>query len=300
MSEKTVNKKIHIFVFLVMIFLSSAVAFSQEKDRYILGIPPWGGKEDDIKERFVGFATYLEENLGKKVEFRVSADYDQLGEDVYSGKVDIAIISSFAYVRTREKYPNMRYLCTALDKKSKKATYSSYIIAGKEKGISTVKDLKNKLFAFVDESSASGYKFPLAMMMTKWKVDPDTYFKKVMFLGTHPNVYEAVRTGQADAGALSAEYVDKINENDTFVVIDKIDNIPYDGVVVSPKMNEETYLKVKKLFLAINENTMTKDNIYVTDKFPWAGFAEKSDKFYDVIKDTDDTINLYMKKKSDK
>lgn len=265
-----IKKRIIMIIGLILILNLSLSA--SEREKYVLGIPPWGGKQDDVKERFENFVVYLEEKLGKKVEFRVSDDYMQLGEDVYSGKIDIAIISSNAYVYTREKYPELRYLCTALDKKSKRATYSSYIIANKENGIRGRKDLENKKFAFVDENSSSGYKFPLALMMTKWGIDPDIYFKKMMFLGTHPDVFEAVKTGQADAGAVSEEYLDDAKVNNFIVVIDKVENIPYDGVVVTPRIGDETYEKIKALFLSLNETTTTKSGKNVLDKFPWAGF----------------------------
>jgi ABC-type phosphate/phosphonate transport system substrate-binding protein len=57
--------------------------------------------------------------------------------------------------------------------------------------------------------------------VTKWGIDPDIYFKKMMFLGTHPDVFEAVMNRTADAGAVSEEYLYDAKVNNFIVVIDK-------------------------------------------------------------------------------
>lgn len=288
-------KLIFILTFFMLI---SIFGYARDKDILVLSIPPWGGAEEEVAGNFKGLITYLEETLHYKVEFKVSSDYDTLGDEINSGKVDIAILSSSAYVKAKNKFAKIKYLCTPIDKKLGKPSYSSYIFVKKGSGINTFKDLKNKRFAFVDESSSSGYKFPLALMLSKWKINPQSYFKKVLFLGSHPNIMDAVSTEQADGGAASNNTLDNLNdaERDQFIILEKIENIPYDGVIVSPFLKDTVVLKIKKALLEINKKTKTTDNQLVEEKLPWSGFVEKNESFYNIVRETEKTIETYLQK----
>lgn len=287
------DKGINIFL-LAVLFIIGVNCFAAEKDSIVFGIPPWGGNVEEAKDRFSTFRDYLSEKTGKKVNFTVTDDYDQLGEYLNNGIIDFAIISSSAYVKAKDKYPKIRYLCSPLTH-DMKDTYESNIIVRKDSGIKSYKDLKDKKFAFVDESSSSGYKFPLSRMLNGWKIDPKTYFKKVLFLGNHPDVVKAVYERQADAGAVYESWkrdVEKLGK-DEIIMLEIIENIPRDGVAVSPNMDSQTEKKIKEALLSIDKNTKTKEGKNVVEKLSWAGFIEKNDKYYDIIRETNKTIKGY-------
>jgi hypothetical protein len=42
------------------------LSLSAPKGKILFGIPPWGGKQDDVKERFDNIVVYLERKTGEK------------------------------------------------------------------------------------------------------------------------------------------------------------------------------------------------------------------------------------------
>jgi len=286
-------------IFFIIYFLLSLNLSAGEKKELILGIPPWGGEYKDVIEQYTAFIEYLAENTNMEVKLTVGIDYDSIGKSVNEGEVDIALLPSSAYVSTISTYKNIKYLCTTINKNSNKTSYSSYIITKKFNNIKDYKDLEGKYFAYVDEKSSSGYIFPKALMINKWKINPDNYFKKVLFLGSHPNVLNAVYNGESEAGAVASKPLNDFlaEKGDVFNILEIIDNIPFDGVIVSDMLEEELVKKIKILMLNLDENTETKDGKKVLEKFPWGGFKEESDAHYDIIRNTNKILKDYKSEK---
>jgi len=284
------RKTIFSIIFILVFCINSAA------DKVVFGIPPWAGGKEEAESMFETFIEYLSEKLDKEVIFMVSEDYNELGSDVSKGYVDIAVISSSAYVNAKQNYPDIEYLCSPLTR-DKKHSYESYIIVRKDSGILNYKGLEGKKFAFVDENSSSGYKFPIARMIKKWGINPNTYFSKTLFLGSHPNVVFAVYSNQAAAGAVYEKWQEDAEKigNDEIIAIEVIENIPRDGVVVSPKLDYETKQKIKNILINIDENTKTKDGKVLLENFIWGGFVEKNDSYYDIIRETNEILKEYKK-----
>ncbi len=272
------------FLIYTAFFLYFSYVFSS--DSLILGIPPWAGSNSNVYSSYSDFLDYLSENSGKKISLRITVDYEELASETHKGNIDIAILPSSAYVKAKEVFPNLKYMCTPINKSSKKASYSSFIIVRKNGNIKSYKDLKGKYFAFVDEKSSSGYIFPFVHMISKWNINPKIFFKKILFLGSHPNVIEAVYSKKADAGAVSSKTINDFKFREDILIMDSIDNIPFDGVIASPYIDTSLFLSIKKAFLSINSETKTKHGKLVIETFPWGGFCEESDSYYDIIRDT--------------
>ena len=56
--------------------------------------------------------------------------------------------------------------------------YRSNIVSLKSSGFSSLEDIRDRLFAFTDPSSTSGYAYP-NMMLKQRGIDPESYFRKV-------------------------------------------------------------------------------------------------------------------------
>lgn len=284
-------------VYIILLLLISFAIFSIKKT-LIFGIPPWGGDYNEINNKYKPFVDYLAEKLNERVVFVVSMDYESLGESVFRGDIDFASVSPALYVKSKEKYPTIKYICTPILKTTGEPYYSSYIIARKDSGITKYSDLKDKIFGFVDEDSASGYKFPLLMMLTRWKIDPNSFFKKYFFLGSHVNVISAIYNKRIDAGGVYEKWEEdkKILGDDPFVVIDKYDNIPLDGVVASPYLSQYEITRLKNVLLSITTKTTNANDENITANLSWGGFVVKDDSFYEPIRLLSKIINQYNHK----
>ncbi len=162
-----------------------------------------------------------------------------------------------------------------------------YIFTHKDTGITSFQQLKDKVFGFVDEGSSSGYKYPVAMMIDKWNVDPNTYFKKTFFLGNHANVLDAVRNMKVDAGAtwdVAMESDVKEKGGDPYYIIAKTAPIPYDGWLAKKDLDDKLIEEIKTILTGINNETKTKDGVTIIDDFYYGGFVVRNDSFYDVLR----------------
>ena len=144
------------------------------------------------------FADYYKEKTGLPVKTFVSTDYTALIEAMRSGKVDFAFLPPFSLVKA-EEMAKAKVLLKAVRKG--KAVFYSAIIVRADKPYKTIEDLKGKNIAWVDPASASGFIFPKASLITRKKIDPDTFFHKQIFAGGHDAVVLSVFNGTVDAGA---------------------------------------------------------------------------------------------------
>lgn len=284
----------------IMFILISLVAFGK-KETVILGIPPWGGNSNEMKQKFEVLAHYLSEKTDLDIIMATTSDYEELGNAVSQGFIDIGIFPSSAYVNAKNKHKDLiDYLCTAKDLKSGKAYYESNIVTKKGSEIKSYKDLENKIIGFVDEKSSSGYKFPITYIISEWNIDPKSYFKKIFFLGSHPSVLKAIDNGIISVGAMgeleNTARLANLNPND-FVVIGVVKNIPLDAVAVSSNMDKSIKKRIKRALISLNPETKTSNgrSIFSGDGITWSGFDARDDSFYDIIRNTNKILGEYNK-----
>ena len=148
----------------------------------------------------------LEKNLGMKVQGFVASDYNGVIEAMRSGHVEVAYLGPFSYVLGTTIAP-IEAFATAETAKSGRTYYHSQIITRTDSGIKTIADLKGRTFAFVDPSSTSGHLFPKAGLI-KMGIDPDTYFGRVLFTGSHDANALAVANKRVDAATIADRIFD--------------------------------------------------------------------------------------------
>ncbi|HQJ05680.1 MAG TPA: hypothetical protein PLI57_04820, partial [Spirochaetota bacterium] len=58
-----------------------------------------------------------------------------------------------------------------------------------------------------------------------------------------------------------------------------------DAVVVNKSLDGNLIKKIKKLFLSVNPNSKNANNELILSKLYFQGFVEKSNSFYNVVRD---------------
>jgi phosphonate transport system substrate-binding protein len=164
-------------------------------------------------------------------------------------------------------------------------SYKAQIIAGADKGIKTLADIKGKTFARVDLLSASGWIIP-SLMLKAAGIDL-TKDVKIVDAGSHPNVATAVYSGQADAGACFIDARANIQKDhpdvmDKVVVVAISGDIPNDGVQFSPKMPAALRDKIIDGILAIIKTDAGKAAINTA--YQWTDLQKQGDAFYDPFR----------------
>lgn len=152
-----------------------------------------------VIERYTPFMDYLSRSLGVKVTLRVANDYAAVIEGQRAGNVHIASYGSASFARAR--ITGVKTDAFALDVNSDGSTgYYSVFYVKATSPFKSIEDLKGKNIGLVDPNSTSGNNVP-RYMLDKMKINPENYFGKVVFTGSHENAVLALTQGTVDVVA---------------------------------------------------------------------------------------------------
>ncbi|GBE04631.1 phosphate-import protein PhnD precursor [bacterium BMS3Abin10] len=251
---------------------------------YHFGIPPYqkGQTVDEIRGLYQPMLKWLGKQVGCRFDFIGGETYEDMIEMVAEGKVQLAGLGPVPYVVAKQKNPQIKLLLTELKWNPERTklvdAYHGYILVLKTRNdLNNLKDLKGKPFAFVSHHSTSGYQYPNALLREKGII-PDEYFSKVYFLGSHPRVTDAIAAGSVAAGA-TWDYNwnrAKKKHGDIFKILLETPPIPNLTIVSHPSLPAEIAAKIKKVLPSIDQALLK--------GLPSAGFAVRSDDFYDGIR----------------
>lgn len=186
------------FLFLSSLIISSVV-FATDVKTITIGMLPGGNPQAIERESFL-LAEKLQNKLGQPVQVYISKNYSGMIEALKNKKVDLAVLSSMTYVMA-EKEADVKVLLKKTW--SNGAFYYSSIITRQNSKIKTIKNLKNKNIAFVDEKSTSGYLYP-EVYLRKNSIEHKN-FKSVIFSGNHAASIDLLESGKVDAVAVFAD-----------------------------------------------------------------------------------------------
>jgi phosphonate transport system substrate-binding protein len=148
-----------------------------------------------------------EELLGVPVKLFTPADYDGVIQGLLGGTIDMAWLGASAYAKAYLTDPEAIepvMVKTNLDK-----SYGYYAVgfARKDRDITSLADMKGKVFAFGDPNSTSGYLIPSIEIPVEIgaSMESGDYFGEVKFVGGHEQTIVAVANGDVDAGVTWAD-----------------------------------------------------------------------------------------------
>ena len=190
--------KIRSTVAILACLFSLGLRAEAKKTEVIMGFNP-AENVDAVEANGKAFSDFYEKKTGLKVKTFIASDYTALIEAMRAGRIDFAWLPPFSFIKA-EQLADAKVLLKAVRKG--RASYYSCIISRSDKGIKKITDLKGKNMAWVDPSSTTGHIFPKANLMSKFKIaDPDKFFGRQIFAGSHDSLVLAVYNGTVDAGA---------------------------------------------------------------------------------------------------
>lgn len=159
---------------------------------------------------FEAWGNYLAARIGRPVTFVRRRSYREIMELLETGELDFAWICGYPFVRRREP----EYLdLLAVPIFEGAPLYRSYVIVHRDSEVRALADLKDKVFAYSDPDSNSGYLVPRATL-ARMGLSPDGLFRITFFTYNHAETVEAVADQVADAGAVDSyvwEYLRRTN-----------------------------------------------------------------------------------------
>lgn len=235
----------------------------------------------------VALARYLKMEV---VPF-IATDYTGLIEAMRAGKLDVAFLGPQAYVLAR-KEAGARVILRV--QRHNRLNYYSAIITRADSGINSMKDLKDKTFAYTDAVSTAGYVYPRLMLKLAGVANPDRYFRRVIFGGGHEQVVLAVFHKQVDAGAVYAndlkgedgawtQFLKSTNERRQIKAIAYSAPIPNDNVAVSRDLDAALVARLKAAFLRMAR--VPEGRKLLSDLYKIDGLVDAKDSDYNSVRE---------------
>jgi phosphonate transport system substrate-binding protein len=257
-----------------------------------------------VTERYGPFVAYLAKELGTKVTLRVAQDYAAVIEGQKAGQIHIGYYGPASFARALMTGAKIDAVAQDVNEDGTKGYYS-VVWVKKDSPAAKIEDLKGKNLCLVDPNSTSGNNVP-RFAMNKMGIDPETFFSKVVYSGSHENALIAVQQGTCDAAfnwynderesnMLRMERKNMLKSAD-FKLIFKSDQIVNSPIAVLNDMPADLKKAIKDAILAI----ATKDNaafLKATDgkAKPWEAVENKA---FDTIIELNKFVDDLRKKKS--
>ncbi len=158
-----------------------------------------GENEKDRIGRYKPFEEYLEKELGVEVEIFTAGAYDGVIQAIAADQIEFAFFGSSSYAAAyTETNGGVKPILSRVQKDGSTGYYS-ILVTRCDSDLKDLASLKDKVLAFADPDSTSGYAVPYYNLSKE--VDPKLYFKSVPFSGSHEAGVQGVVNGTFDAAA---------------------------------------------------------------------------------------------------
>ncbi|MCO5089729.1 phosphonate ABC transporter substrate-binding protein [Bosea sp. (in: a-proteobacteria)] len=152
-----------------------------------------------VVERYTPFVNYLAKELGTKVTLRIANDYAAIIEGQRAGNIHIASYGPASFARARMTGARTDAFAIETNLDGTKGYYSVFYVK-KDSPYRTIEDLKGRNLGLVDPNSTSGNNVP-RFALNGMKIEPETFFGKVVYTGSHENAIIALQQGTVDVAA---------------------------------------------------------------------------------------------------
>lgn len=209
-----------------------------------------------VSERLAPFMEYLSKEIGTKVTLRVAQDYAAVIEGQRAGQIHIGYYGPSSFARALMTGADISAFAIEVSKGGVKGYYSVFYVK-KDSPYQKIEDLKGKNLGLVDPNSTSGNNVP-RFALNSMKIDPETFFGKVVYTGSHENAVIALQQGTVDVAAnwwnseddsnLTRMVTKGMAKKDDFRVLYKSEQIVNSPVAYLNTLPEDLKAKIRNAF----------------------------------------------------
>ena len=287
--------------------LAAAPAFAQDwKAKYpelVFAIIP-SENASGVTERYTPFVQYLAKELGTKVTLRIANDYAAIIEGQRAGNIHIASYGPASFARARMTGARTDAFAIETNLDGTKGYHSVFYVK-KDSPYQKVEDLKGKNLGLVDPNSTSGNNVP-RFVLNGMKIEPESFFSKVVYTGSHENAIIALQQGTVDMAAnwwndeqesnLQRMARKGMAKAEDFRIIYKSDQIVNSPMAYLTDLPEELKAKIRDAVLNLaTKDKAAFDKIYEGKQGPLVAVDNKA---YDPIIELNKFVDDLRKKKS--
>ena len=181
-------------------------ALAQDISEFRIGI--LGG--ENAQDRLASHECLREktaELLGVETKLFAPADYNGVIQGLLGGTIDMAWLGASGYAKVHLTDPEAVEPILVKVNVDGGYGYHSIGFARKDSGVTSLEDMKDKVFGFGDPNSTSGYLIPSIEIPAQVNATMQSgdYFGEVKFTGGHEQTIVAVNNGDIDAGVTWAD-----------------------------------------------------------------------------------------------
>ncbi|KRE00742.1 phosphonate ABC transporter substrate-binding protein [Bosea sp. Root670] len=287
--------------------LAATPAFAQDwKAKYpelVFAIIP-SENASGVTERYTPFVQYLAKELGTKVTLRIANDYAAIIEGQRAGNIHIASYGPASFARARMTGARTDAFAIETNLDGTKGYHSVFYVK-KDSPYQKVEDLKGKNLGLVDPNSTSGNNVP-RFVLNGMKIEPETFFSKVVYTGSHENAIIALQQGTVDIAAnwwndeqesnLQRMARKNMAKADDFRIIYKSEQIVNSPMAYLTDLPEELKAKIRDAVLNLaTKDKAAFDKIYEGKQGPLVAVGNEA---YDPIIELNKFVDDLRKKKS--
>jgi phosphonate transport system substrate-binding protein len=254
-------------------------------------------KPTDLMVAGEAFGVTLGKLVGLPIRVTVASDYAAVVEALRNRTADLAFVHPAGYVLANRE---AKAMIVAKDQWHGNTSYTSRIYVRKESGITTLEGLRGKTIAFVDPTSASGYVYPMVLLIQKGLVtnrDPKTFFKEFVFSGSHDAGLLALLNGHVDALAsfdqAREQYLKDPAQREKIIFVAETEPIPEGGICARDGLDPAVFAKVRTALLSMKGPAYAEilKKLYDID-----GFEPAEDREYDPVRAAMDLLGWRPKR----
>lgn len=233
-------------------------------------------KASVMYKQFKPIIDYLEEDAKKqdmnlKIDIKIYPSYESALEGIVKGHYDFARFGPASYILAKQRNNNIRLLVME-EQKGKKA-FNGVFIVKNDSDIKSLKDFKNRSFAFGDKRSTIGRYLAQNEMLKVGLTSKD--LANFEYLGRHDKVALSVVNGNFEGGVVKESSYSKYKDRGlksifTFPNVTK----PW---LVREGLNNKIYNTLKNSLLKLKDEKVLKS-------IKKTGFLEVEDSDYSIIR----------------
>jgi phosphonate transport system substrate-binding protein len=250
-------------------------------------------KPTDLLAAGEEFGRVLGRLVGTPVRVTVASDYAAVIEALRNRTADLAFVHPAGYVLANRE---ARARIVAKNQWHGKTTFTARFYVRRDSGLKTLGDLRGKTMAFVDPASSSGYIYPMVLLIQKGLVknrDPKTFFREVMFAGSHDASMQALLNGHVDAivsfDMAREQYLKDPAQRERVTFVAETPPIPEAGIAARDGLDPATFANVRDALLQIRgpQHAALLKRLYDID-----GFEPAEDREYDPVRAAIDLLGF--------
>jgi phosphonate transport system substrate-binding protein len=256
-----------------------------------------------ITGRWTPFTEYLTKELGTKVTLRIANDYAAVIEGQRAGNIHIAYHGPASYARAHITGVKAEPFAIEVNEDGTRGYHSVFYVK-KDSPYQKVEDLKGKNLGLVDPNSTSGNNVP-RFALSKMGINPDSYFGKVVYTGSHENAVTALMQGTVDVSAnwwnderesnvrrMERKGMAKYDDFRIIFTSDLIVNSPFTYLTDLP---DDLKAQIRAAFFKFATDKAAFDKIYEGKRQPWQAVDHKA---YEPVVELIRFVDDLRKKKS--